>query len=83
MVVDFESSVMAFEEVAEGSVVVKDWRAARAATCDSEERRVGSMEVAVGFVVERGGMRGSEVGGGRRRDSQVCRSVWRLWIARR
>lgn len=80
VVVGLESSAVAFEEVAGMSVVVKDWRAASAAICDSEERRVGSMEVALGLFVGRGGRRGSEVGG-RRRDSQVCRSVWRLWIA--
>jgi hypothetical protein len=79
VVVDFESSVVAFEEVAGRSVVVKG-RAVRAAICDSEERRVGSMEVTLGLFDGRGGRRGSEVGG-RRRDSQVCRSVWRLWIA--
>jgi len=79
VVVDFESSVVAFEEVAGRSVVVKG-RPVRAAICDSEERRVGSMEVTLGLFDGRGGRRGSEVGG-RRRDSQVCRSVWRLWIA--
>lgn len=78
VVVDFESSVVAFE-VAGRSVVVKGG-AVRAAICDSEERRVGSMEVTLGLFDGRGGRRGSEVGG-RRRDSQVCRSVWRLWIA--
>lgn len=74
VVVDFGSLVMAFDEVAGRSVVVNDWRAARAAICDSEERRVGSMEVAVGSVGRRRERRGSEVGE-RRRDSQVCRSV--------
>ncbi len=82
-VVGFESLVGAFDDVMGGSVVVKDWRVVRAVTCDSVERRLGSMEWAVGLVARRGGRRGSEVGGGRRRDSQACFSVWRLGMRRR
>lgn len=58
--------------IAEG---MKDWRVVKAASWVGEERRVGSMEVRGGIFGESGGMSVLSVGGGRRRDSQVWRSI--------
>lgn len=57
---------------------VKDWRVSRAEVWAGEERRVGSMVDGSAGVVGRGGRGGSLERGGRRRESQVSRSVRRL-----
>lgn len=72
--------VVVVPEEERGSVVVKDWRAVRAGVWESEARMLGSIEEGVGMVGDKGGRKGVDVGGGRRRDSQVWRSVWRLWV---
>lgn len=57
---------------------VKDWRVSRAAVCAGSERRLESMAEGAGGSKGRGGRRTALSGGGRRRDSQVWRSVCRL-----
>ena len=60
----------------EGVVEVKERNAVRTPVWESEARIFGSMEEGVGMAGDKG-EKGVEVGG-RRRDSQVWRSVWRL-----
>ena len=57
---------------------VKDWRVSKAAVWEGSERRWGSMVEGAGGSEGRGGRRTALSGGGRRRDSQVWRSVCRL-----
>lgn len=56
----------------------KDWRVSNAAVWEGSERRLESMVEGAGGSEGRGGRRIALSGGGRRRDSQVWRSVCRL-----
>lgn len=56
----------------------KDRRDSSAAVCEGSESRSGSMVEGAGASKGRGGRRTALSGGGRRRDSQVWRSVCRL-----
>lgn len=58
---------------------VKDWSVVNAAVWEGEERRLESMVEGAGGEEGRGGRRTALSGGGRRRDSQVWRSVCRLY----
>lgn len=67
------------EEGWESEEVEKDWRVSKAAIWEgSSVRRLGSMVEGAGGSVGRGGRRSALLGGGRRRDSHVCRSICRL-----
>ena len=57
---------------------VKVWRVRKAAICVVSERISGSTFEGAGGVDGRGARRGSFLGGGRRRDSHVSRSVRKL-----
>ncbi len=57
---------------------VKVWRVSNAAVWEGSERRLESMVERAGGSEGRGGRRTALSGGGRRRDSQVWRSVCRL-----
>lgn len=57
----------------------KDWRVSKAAVWEgSSVRRLGSMVEGIGGSEDRGGRGSALSGGGRRRDSHVCRSIRRL-----
>ncbi len=57
---------------------VKDRSVSRAAVWEGSERRLESMVEGAGGSDGRGGRRMALSGGGRRRDSQVWRSIFRL-----
>ena len=57
---------------------VKDWRVSNAAVWEGSERRLESMVEGAGGSKGRGERRTALSGGGRRRDSQVRRSVCKL-----
>lgn len=57
---------------------VKDWRVSNAAVWEGSERRLESMVEGAGRSEGRGERRTALSGGGRRRDSQVWRSVCNL-----
>lgn len=57
---------------------MNDWRVSSAAVWEGSERRLESMAEGAGGSEGRGGRRTALSGGGRRRDSHVWRSLWRL-----